>query len=641
MGMLQLGVLVTALISFCAVAANPQSVLFSKQNDGSISLENGYSKFVFDGNLVLSEIFADFNGQSQFTQNILSKPYELEIAFASSSTCNSTVSGLDYSIVKNTDEIVELKFHSKKICESTPVISEVWTASLAKSQRFLSLNIAGSVLKTIDVVSISHGLYVQSASIYGLFDRGVVQMMNNKGKCLGSNQSISRVYWVGNGTALDYLRDDDTSRNIVMISQGSGFEAGIQDVIAGQYPRISLAMQTAWSRQCWQDAVATTVKEGFSWNFNIRLGPNDMAFPVYLVPDASTQPKMPTLDIQTFLMGVYPSAVGCLQSYYEGHWGTVAPTISHPDIGYDPDTNFFDPDNYITLSSMMYSGDKYLLNEVKLVLERTADTMCGIGSDQDERYCGLPSTRAPVSRKLSTFVNKHVSNGASISRTGQLMHHFVNLIPTYESIASSEQLGPNVFWSLAVINYADVSGDYDWLMTMYPYLDLSARFLVSFYESDMGMLRSPGPLWIDVLVRENYTSDSNAIAPFIFKRLAETFDALGQNKDLSQYLREISDNVIENMNQYLWDESDNDHYITQLNMDGTTRDFIDYDANLLAVAFDVSSLERSKSILTRVDSGQYTHIRGTWCCEIPYTGDANDCYIVGGTVCGDSVVTLG
>ena len=96
------------------------------------------------------------------------------------------------------------------------------------------------------------------------------------------------------------------------------------------------------------------------------------------------------------------------------------------------------------------------------------------------------------------------------------------------------------------------------------------------------------------------------------------------------------------MNKLLWDEKDNDHFITQLNHDhSTTRDFIDYDANLLAVAFDVANSDRIPSILTRVDSGPYTHIRGTWCSEIPYTGDACDCYIVGGSVCGDSIVTLG
>ena len=30
--------------------------------------------------------------------------------------------------------------------------------------------------------------------------------------------------------------------------------------------------------------------------------------------------------------------------------------ISHPDVGYAPNTNFFDPDNFIALSALIYSG---------------------------------------------------------------------------------------------------------------------------------------------------------------------------------------------------------------------------------------------------------------------------------------------
>jgi hypothetical protein len=101
------------------------------------------------------------------------------------------------------------------------------------------------------------------------------------------------------------------------------------------------------------------------------------------------------------------------------------------------------------------------------------------------------------------------------------MHHFINLVPTYESIATSEQLGPNVFWTLSAIRYASLNNDQDWLLKMLPFFELSARYLTSFYDEDQGLLLVPGPLWIDVIVRENYTSDSNAIAPHIFRQLAE------------------------------------------------------------------------------------------------------------------------
>jgi len=96
------------------------------------------------------------------------------------------------------------------------------------------------------------------------------------------------------------------------------------------------------------------------------------------------------------------------------------------------------------------------------------------------------------------------------------------------------------------------------------------------------------------------------------------------------------------MNKYLWatGSAGADHYVTQLNPDGTTRDHIDYDSNLLAVAFGVAPEDRIQPLLKRVDSGNCTHARLTYTCEIYYNGQ-EDCYIKGGTTCGDSVVTIG
>jgi hypothetical protein len=163
-----------------------------------------------------------------------------------------------------------------------------------------------------------------------------------------------------------------------------------------QYPYVSFTpdMATAWSNKCWDEAVPTVLSSVITWDYTMSLGPNNMDFPVYPVPfaqlnsarAASTSssssetgvpllPVMPELDMRSFLTGVYANPVGCLQSYYDLRDGTIAPTVSHPDVGYSPNTNFFDPDNYISVSAMMYSGDPYLMKEVKKVIERTAETM--------------------------------------------------------------------------------------------------------------------------------------------------------------------------------------------------------------------------------------------------------------------------
>jgi len=112
------------------------------------------------------------------------------------------------------------------------------------------------------------------------------------------------------------------------------------------------------------------------------------------------------------------------------------------------------------------------------------------------------------------------------------------------------------------------------------------------------------------------------------------------DSEFTTLLRDLSARISTAMNEYLWDNASGDHYITQLNPDSTTRDFVDYDSNLLTVAYGIAPADRAASLIARVDSGEYTHVRATWCSEVPYTGDACDCYIVGGTVCGDSVVTL-
>ena len=71
--------------------------------------------------------------------------------------------------------------------------------------------------------------------------------------------------------------------------------------------------------------------------------------------------------------------------------------------------------------------------------------------------------------------------------------------------------------------------------------------------------------------------------------------------------------------EQLWD---GDHFVTQLNPDGTTRDFVDYDANLLATAFVPMSDERRKTILRRIDGGNCTHAApGTYISERLYGPD--------------------
>jgi hypothetical protein len=627
-----------------------------------ITIDNGFTKVEFDtvsGQIV--GLYGDFHGTSAYSNSVLAAPFGTEVTNAlNEATCADSGFKSNVRVAWHSQTAERVSFSASNIvdCEVNSLVSETWTVTLDQNSRYVDVSVAGQTMRSGRVQSITHSLYLNTLSVYGLFDRGVAQMMGNEGTCLGSNQSIGDAYFIGNSFGLDLRRDKTVANSQIVLhssgttSAGASYSSGFEEILVGSYPNLSGNYYQSWLK-CWPRGDTTEVAGTETWLRTYSLGPNNYDFPLRALPSDATVSNLPFFDLQTYLMGLYGSPVGCLQSYYDDQTGIIAPTISHPDVGYSPDTNFFDPDNFISVSAMMYSGDEYLMQQVRDVLERTGETMCGIGSNQLKSYCDLPRQRirhvpmhvprfhGPVTHDLrkSTGASKHLRSSASAERSGQLMHHFISLAPTYESIAGSEQLGPNIFWTWSVLRYVALSQDSDFAAKMLPYVDLSTKFLLTFFDETMDLIYAPGPLWIDVLVRENYTSDSSPILVPLLNLIADYYDYLEEDPDFSSLLRSVGSRIVTAMNKYLW-SPEGDHFITQLNPDGTTRDFIDYDSNLLTVAFNVADSDKVAALLNRVDNGEYTHIRATWCSEIPYTGDACDCYIVGGTVCGDSVVTL-
>jgi hypothetical protein len=159
---------------------------------------------------------------------------------------------------------------------------------------------------------------------------------------------------------------------------------------------------------------------------------------------------------------------------------------------------------------------------------------------------------------------------------------------------------------------------------------------VNRYNPRFQLINAPGPLQIDVFIRNNYTADTNAMMTFLLNEMADAQDFL-QNKEQANKYRDLSSNIKQGLNKWLWST---DHYMTQINDDHTTRDFVDYDANLLAVAFDLQTRDKSLAIMKRVLSGKCTNgapgkPRATYVSEKYY--DVADCYN-GNT--GDSNVTM-
>lgn len=621
-------------------------VRYSDSPDTAV-LQNGFVKISFNKlQSVIEFVSADFSGNGVFDKNVLAKPFSLEVSTTEFCLPNSIRTGSNVVWLQQSKTLSSFR---AEVTDCTGLIRENWIVSVGQNSRKINIQFLGEVTRAAEA-KVVHGMYFTATSAYGLFDEGIVQMMQNTKKCMGSNSSLPRSYFLGNGMAIDVLLEYDNQRQVVIMSKGEDFGSGLQDVIFGNYPNLSRDYKKAWSL-CWAaEAGRVTIAAGTKWDYTMTWFPNNFDFPVYMLEDATKQPELPFLDTQTFLTGIYASPAGCLQSYYNNQRGIIAPTISHPDVGYSPNTNFFDPDNFIALSALMYSGDAYLLDQVRNVVERTGETICGIGSDVSSSYCNQPRRRMKHTMvALPRFAQRLHQQS---SRCGQIMHHFVNLSPTYESIAGSEQLGPNAFWTLTALRYIEITQDLNWARKMFPYIDLSTQFLTTFFDPSLDLISAPGPLWIDVIVREDYASDSNAMAVPLFRKIADFYDVMGEDAAFASQLRDISERIVLSMNKRLWvsgipnklnkshDADQVDHYITQLGHDGSTRDFVDYDSNLIAVAFGVASDEQARLILNRIDSSEVSHVRGTWCSEKAYTGDRCDCYIVGGSYCGDSIVTL-
>jgi len=176
------------------------------------------------------------------------------------------------------------------------------------------------------------------------------------------------------------------------------------------------------------------------------------------------------------------------------------------------------------------------------------------------------------------------------------------------------------------------------------------------FDSSVGLFNVPGSLWIDTFIRANYTSDTNAGILFLLDLMADAEMFVGNATGAALYA-DTAAHVRGAMNTYLWAAS-HDHYCTNSNplslafqdehemandrnrqrhasatsgvanrttpdaVEGVqvcARDFVDYDSNLLAVAFGVPATpQQAQAILARVDRGPNAHIRGTWVSEVYY-----------------------
>ena len=158
------------------------------------------------------------------------------------------------------------------------------------------------------------------------------------------------------------------------------------------------------------------------------------------------------------------------------------------------------------------------------------------------------------------------------------------------------------------MDFAERTGDYAWLESNLPQLRAAIWMhttfnLVNFSApSDfdaVGLVRCPGPLWVDGFKRSNFTAETNMFTFEVFRRLALVEAHFGNSSGAAK-ASAVAATLKASINVQLWDNSSADHYVTQLNPDGSVADFLDIDGNLIAVALGIADDTRAQAIMKRL-----------------------------------------
>lgn len=636
-----------ALLAFCAraFAASASSYSLYLVSPDLLELTSPFVRLCFNLTRGAADVVqgrflgdADFNSSpnlaglsSGVPSNVPRGAFAVIVGGASGETSTSSfdrATPLAFVVLSNTSESAAFSV-ALTDAPTSPRITATLTFSVSSAApRALVVNATVVATTAFSAPVVAFNSLWSPPSATGWFDRGVRQGFSMPAGFLASSSPIRRWYAINDGVggAVE-ARVLDGGGNL-----GSWLYAG--PAVFGAQGGLSLVLMGAASpMDSWVNSVTSgppsSIQSGASNSVSLAYYPNDLPFPPSNVPDV-----LPTSviidDLQSHLQAAHGAVVGQFHSY--DFWPEVraAPCIMHAgNACYSGLYSFYDPDSSISNSALLYTFDTDLVDQVRGQLETNMARVC-------------PDNTAP---QTCTY--------------GQAIHHFtpscdknpacrctqnpngVEDCVVYTSIAGGVQTGPNIFTVLAALRYAGTSGDGAWLAEKMPLLRSMINFLEPAFDSNVNLYNVPGSLQIDVFIRANYTSDSNAFFIILFELFADAELFVG-NQTGADFCMERAATLRAGMNKYLLAPS-GDHYCTQSDpsADGVricSRDFVDYDANAIAVAAGVpTTVELANKILARVDGGNCSHAgRATFVSEVYY--DKNNC--VGGNV-GDSLVTMG
>ena len=565
-----------------------------KVHDQRLIMDNGFVYLEFNERHPSIDVLkADFSGQGHYGGNVLStnpatgagivlETIDSDGRIRRSSDASSSVA---YKILQHGARGITVRIEGVQDRRAHPDVTSTWTLTLLPNRRNFTLTAQTTVVRSRPMKSIQIGLYANQWFMNGFFDRGVEQYVNCGDKAFFTTNRLDDFYTMDNRRgSISILPAGLGPSAWAMRSVGTNDGVGLQAILAGNYPS-----PDEWQKPDWKSAPSLTPSAGVTFESSLDIYPNNYAFPDFAVAPNNA---LPLRDLQTFYTAIYGSAAGVLGSFE--HDGSAYPTLATPKRPYGNLYTFFDPDSWSTVNTLSFSGNPYLQEQARRILE----------------------------------LAEHYLNH------GQVPHHFIDGTPTYIAISKATQTGPNIFWVLAAIDYANATGDESWLRANYPELKAATDWVLNCYDPNRKLVKVGGPLFIDVFIRRGYTLDSNAMLLRLLPEMSAVADFCGDSADADRYSR-LATEIKEGLNAALW--NGRDHYVTQRNSDWSIRDMVDYDGNFAAVAFGAADKQQAAAIFQRLDSGPHTHPadRGTWTSEKYY--GPQDCF--GGNT-GDSATAM-
>ncbi|HEY1790000.1 MAG TPA: hypothetical protein VGJ73_17775, partial [Verrucomicrobiae bacterium] len=495
-------------------------------------------------------------------------------------------SSITYKIIRQGVEGVSICIEGIQDRKTDPDVTSAWTLTLLPNSRKFTLTARTTVRSARPVKAIEINVYANQWFMNGFFQKGVVQYVNCSDETFFTTNRLETFYTMDDRRgSIAVLPNLSMGPNAwAMFSCGTNWGVGLQAVLMGNSPT-----PEQWHPCDWNSIPTITPATGAVLETSEDIFVNNYAFPDFAVAPNS---PMSFPDLRTFYTAIYGSAAGVLGSFK--HDGSAYPTLAAPKYPYGNLYTFFDPDSWSTVNTLSFSGNPYLQNQARRIVELAA---------------------------------AHINHG-------QVPHHFIDGTPTYIAISRATQTGPNIFWVLAAIDYANSAGNESWLREHYPQLKAATDWVLDCYDPGRKLVKVGGPLFIDVFIRQGYTLDSNAMLLHLLPEMSAVAEFCDDGASANRY-SQLAGAIKEGLNTGLWDG--HDHYITQRNADWSTRDMVDYDGNYAAVAFGAANQEQAAAIFRRLDGGPHTHPgnRGTWTSEKYY--GPQDCF--GGNT-GDSATAM-